>query len=210
MSDNHRVGSATFIKSAVYSADYPDTNGLPELAVAGRSNVGKSSLINKLVGRRKLAKVSNTPGRTQLLNFFDIDETFVLCDLPGYGYAKVPTHVKKNWGKMVETYLSTREELRGLLLLMDVRRTPGEWEKQLVGWSSLHGYTLVPVVTKVDKLSTSKRKPAIAKVAKALGLMPKQVVGWSAVSGQGLDALWSRIDRLSQSGTDDDDLDSSA
>jgi GTP-binding protein len=207
VTENHRVSVATFIKSAVYPADYPDTGGLPEIAVAGRSNVGKSSLINKLVGRRKLAKVSNTPGRTQLLNFFDVDESFVLCDLPGYGYAKVPTHVKRNWGKMVETYLAERSELRGLLLLMDVRRTPGEWEKQLVGWSSIHGYTLVPVVTKVDKLSSSKRKPAIAKVARALGLTPRQVVGWSAVSGQGIDALWARIDRLSQSGVADDHVD---
>lgn len=210
MSNEHHVRSATFIKSAVHPPDYPDTSGLPEIAVAGRSNVGKSSLINKLVGRRRLAKVSSTPGRTQLLNFFDVDESFVLCDLPGYGYARVPAHVKRNWGKMVETYLSTRSELRALLLLMDVRRTPGEWEKQLVGWSSMHGYTLVPVVTKVDKLGSSKRKPAIAKVARGLGLGPKQVIGWSAVSGQGVDALWRRIDRLTRSEEADERPDSSA
>ena len=196
MSKDSRNVQASFIKSAVKPNDYPESEGLLEIAVAGRSNVGKSSLINRLVGRRRLAKVSGTPGRTQLLNFFDVDEQFILCDLPGYGYAKVPAHVKRGWGKMIETYLSQRAPLRALLLLMDVRRTPGEWEMQMVGWCSTHGHTIIPVVTKVDKLSSSKRKPAIAKVARGLGLTPRQVIGWSSVSGEGYGALWSRIDRL--------------
>jgi len=200
VADNPFARSATYIKSAVYPKDYPDED-YPELAVAGRSNVGKSSLINKLVNRRRLAKVSNTPGRTQLLNFFLVNERFVLCDLPGYGYAKVPDRVKANWGRMIETYLSTRGALGTVMLLVDVRRTPGQWETDLIAWVSQYGLALLPVVTKIDKLSPSKRKPAIAKVAGVLGLAPKQVVPWSAVTGEGLESLWRRIDRLT--GTSD-------
>jgi len=195
MADNHFVKDVEFIKSAVRPKDYPETEW-PEVAVAGRSNVGKSSLINRLVNRKQIARVSNTPGRTQLLNFFLVNKTFVLCDLPGYGFAKVPTKIKRAWGPMVETYLSERPQVRALLLLMDVRRTPGDWEMQLIQWASLHGYTLVPIVTKVDKLSVSKRKPAVAKVARAIGVSSDQVIGWSSVSGQGLEDLWKTINRF--------------
>lgn len=193
---NPNVIAATFIKSAVHPKDYPDTGGLPEIAVAGRSNVGKSSLINTLVNRRRLAKVSNTPGRTQLLNFFQVDDRFVLCDLPGYGYARVPVAVKAQWGRMIETYVERREPLRGLLMLMDARREPGEFEHALVAWLSHHGRAVLPVVTKIDKLSPSKRKPAVAAIAKGLGLAPRQVVAWSAVTGDGLEVLWRRVVRL--------------
>ena len=195
MADNPHIKSVSFIKSAVKPKDYPDST-LPEIAVAGRSNVGKSSLINRFVNRRRMAKVSNTPGRTQLLNFFLVNERFVLCDLPGYGFAKVPKKIKQGWGRMVETYLSERPQIRTLLLLMDVRRVPGDWEKQLINWSSVHGYAVLPVVTKIDKLSVSKRKPAIAKVAKEIGLSPDQMVAWSALSGEGLDLLWARVNGL--------------
>ncbi len=197
MVDNHFVKSVEFIKSAVRPKDYPET-AWPEIAVAGRSNVGKSSLINRLVNRKQIARVSNTPGRTQLLNFFLVNQSFVLCDLPGYGFAKVPKKVKRAWGPMVETYLSERPQVRALLLLMDVRRTPGDWEMQLIQWASLHGYTLVPVVTKVDKLSVSKRKPAVAKVARAIGVSADQVIPWSSMSGEGLSELWRTIQRFVQ------------
>jgi GTP-binding protein len=195
MVDNTHVRSVSFIKSAVKPTGYPEST-LPEVAVAGRSNVGKSSLINRFVNRRRMAKVSNTPGRTQLLNFFLVNETFILCDLPGYGFAKVPKKIKKGWGHMVETYLSSRPQIKTLLLLMDVRRVPGDWEKQLISWSTIHGYAVLPVVTKIDKLAVSKRKPAIAKVAKEIGLAPDQMVAWSAPSGEGLDELWARINHL--------------
>ncbi|MCA9542374.1 MAG: YihA family ribosome biogenesis GTP-binding protein [Myxococcales bacterium] len=196
MPENPHVKQAIFIKSAVYAKDYPDAGALPELAIAGRSNVGKSSLINGLVNRRQLAKVSNTPGRTQLLNFFQIDDRFMLCDLPGYGYAKVPDAVRAGWGPMVETYLTQRVPLRGVLLLMDVRRTPGDWERAMVTWCSHAGRAVLPVVTKIDKLPVSKRKLAIAAVANGLGFQPRQVVGWSATSGEGLEDLWRRVVRL--------------
>jgi len=204
MADNPYIRSVSFIKSAVAPKDYPET-ALPEIAVAGRSNVGKSSLINRLVNRRRIAKVSNTPGRTQLLNFFEVNGEFILCDLPGYGFAKVPKKLKAGWAKMVETYLSTRPQIKALLLLMDVRRTPGDWEKQLINWTSVHGYALVPVVTKVDKLAVSKRKPAIAKVARSIGVTSEQVIGWSSTSGQGLEPLWKKIDALTPSLLSSDD-----
>ncbi len=115
------VKSTEFIKSAVKPGQYPDSD-LPEIAFAGRSNVGKSSLINVLVNRKNLVRTSSTPGRTQLINFFDVNGRFTLVDLPGYGFAKVPLAVKKEWGPMMEAYFATRENLRGVVLILDIRR----------------------------------------------------------------------------------------
>lgn len=187
------VKSATFIKSAVWPKAYPDPENYPEIAVAGRSNVGKSSLINKLTARKQLARVSNTPGRTQLLNFFMINEQFTLCDLPGFGYAKVPLSVKKQWGQMMELYLTQREPLRALLILMDIRRTPGEWERDLVTLGSACGWGVIPVVTKADKLSRSQQKPAIQKIAKSIGLNSKQVIPCSSLNGSGIVDVWTAM-----------------
>ena len=127
------IKSAEFVTSAVKPSQYPPEL-LPEMAFSGRSNVGKSSLINKLVNRRHLVKTSRTPGRTQLINFFDINEAFTFVDLPGYGYAKVPAAVQKKWGPMIETYLSGRKTLRGVVSLMDIRRQPGVEERNLADW----------------------------------------------------------------------------
>jgi len=187
---------ATFIKSAVWPQEYPQTFGRWEIAVAGRSNVGKSSLINALTNHRHLAKVSSTPGRTQLLNFFLINEHFVLCDLPGFGYAKVPLDMKKQWGRMMSRYFSEREPLRGLLVLLDARRDPGDWERELVALGSEYGWAVIPVVTKVDKLSRSQRKPAFEGIAAALGLEADQLFEWSAVTREGYERLWSALERV--------------
>ena len=187
------VKHATFIKSAVWPKAYPEPESYPEIAVAGRSNVGKSSLINKLTGRKQLARVSNTPGRTQLLNFFLINERFTLCDLPGFGYAKVPLSIKKQWGQMLELYLTRREPLRALLILMDIRRTPGEWERNLVTLGSAYGWGIIPIVTKADKLSRSQQKPAIQKIAKTIGLNAKQVIPCSSLNGNGMIDVWRAI-----------------
>src|SRR5512141_2173198 len=134
------IRSTTFIKSAVKPDAYPDPN-LPEVAFCGRSNVGKSSLINVLVNRKNLVRTSSTPGRTQLINFFDVNGTFTLVDLPGYGFAKVPLSVKKEWGPMMETYLSRRPNLRGVVLILDVRRTPGDEDLQMLSWLRTYGVT---------------------------------------------------------------------
>lgn len=202
MAENLHVRQVRFVKSAVNPPDYPALD-LPEVAIAGRSNVGKSSLINKLVNRRRLARVSNTPGRTQLLNFFVVNEQFCLCDLPGYGFAKVPKAMKASWGRMIETYMLQREALRALVLLVDVRRTPGQFETDLIHWCSHHGHAVLPVVTKVDKLSKSKRGPALRGIATTLGVRPRSLIGWSAVTGEGLDPLWRGITRLAGVGRTD-------
>ena len=196
LAENLAVRSVAFIKSASRLSESPDTGGLPELAIAGRSNVGKSSLINRLVNRRQLARVSNTPGRTQLLNFFKVNDAFVLCDLPGYGYAKVPYEMRSSWGEMIGGYLERRDPLRALLRLVDCRREPGEWERDLATFCSTRGLALVTVVTKVDKLSKAQRFSAMARVARALGVAPDALLGFSSETGEGLDELWRRVTRV--------------
>ena len=150
------ITSAEFIKSAVKSSQYPPAD-LPEIAFAGRSNVGKSSLINKLLNRRRLVKTSSTPGRTQLINFFSINENFTFVDLPGFGYAKVPLHIRKTWGPMVETYLSSRKTLKGVVLIMDIRRIPREGERDLINWLNHYRLASILVLTKIVKLSKTKQ-----------------------------------------------------
>lgn len=196
MADNPHVRSVEFIKSAVARKDWPDPTGLPEVAIAGRSNVGKSSLLNRLVNRRRLARVSNTPGRTQLLNFFRVNEAFVVCDLPGYGFAKVPSAIKAGWGPMIEGYLDGRTPLRVLMLLVDCRREPGAWEIGLATYCSQRGLALLPVVTKIDKVPKAQRLPTLARIGGTLGLPADQLVAFSAETGEGLDLLWRRLERL--------------
>ena len=151
------VKSADFVTSAVKPSQYPEAL-YPEAAFAGRSNVGKSSLINTLVNRKRLVKTSATPGRTQLINFFTVNDQVSLVDLPGYGYAKVPASVKRNWGPMIETYLKGRETLRTVVLIMDIRRIPGIEEQNFIDWLELYHRTPILVLTKADKLSKSAQK----------------------------------------------------
>jgi GTP-binding protein len=189
------IKSAEFIKSAVKPAHYPPEN-LPEIAFAGRSNVGKSSLINVLVNRKRLAKTSSTPGRTQLINFFMINNAFSFVDIPGFGYAKVPPAVKKQWGPMVETYLSTRKTLRGIVVIVDVRRTPGNEELDLLNWLNHYGIPSILVVTKTDKLNRSKQKIQKQRIADALSLKSEDLLMFSAKTRQGKKALWNSISSL--------------
>lgn len=189
------IKSTEFVKSAAKPAHYPPAT-LPEIAFAGRSNVGKSSLINVLVNRRNLVRTSSTPGRTQLINFFAVNGQFMLVDLPGYGYAKVPLAVKREWGPMMETYLATRRTLRGVVLILDVRRTPAAEERQMLDW--LRAYNIPPllVVTKCDKVSRNERARQAALIARTLGVSRGELCFFSALSREGTDEVWERIEVL--------------
>ncbi|MGD8837325.1 MAG: ribosome biogenesis GTP-binding protein YihA/YsxC [Desulfobacteraceae bacterium] len=189
------VKSADFITSAVKAGQYPPPD-YPEVAFAGRSNVGKSSLINKLVNRKRLVKTSSTPGRTQLINFFLINEALSLVDLPGYGYAKVPAAVKRQWGPMVESYIANRSSLKAVVLLMDLRRTPRAEEFHLIEW--LHHYQLptILVLTKADKLSKTKQQKQCRNAAETLGVDMDDLLLFSAKSGKGKEVLWELIEQV--------------
>ena len=187
------IKSATFIKSAVKPSHYPP-EGLPEIAFAGRSNVGKSTLINTLVNRKRLVKTSSTPGRTQLLNFFDINERFIFVDLPGYGYAKVPDRVKKDWGRMIETYLSTRSTLKCVVLILDIRRNQGEAESSFISWLHQQGIPTVLILTKADKLSKTKQKKQILSIRNALSVDSEELICFSAKTRLGLGHVWQAIE----------------
>ena len=163
------IKSSEFITSATKPSQYPP-EGLPEIAFAGRSNVGKSSLINVLVNRKRLVKTGSTPGRTQLVNFFDINNGINFVDLPGYGYAKVPASVRKKWGPMIETYLSGRNTLKGVVVILDIRRTPREEEHNLIAWLEHYTIASILVLTKADKLSKTKLAKQRAAVARSLAL----------------------------------------
>lgn len=191
------VKSAEFITSAVKPVQYPSSD-LPEVAFAGRSNVGKSSLINKLVNRKRLVKTSSTPGRTQLINFFQVNGQLSLVDLPGYGYAKVPAAVKKQWGPMVEAYIAHRPNLKGVVLLMDLRRTPREEEFNLLDWLHHHEIPTILVLTKADKLSKTKRKKQCRIAAEALGVETDDFVLFSAKTGLGKEDLWQLIEQVAE------------
>ena len=188
------IKSAEFVTSAVKAAQYPPPD-FPEVAFAGRSNVGKSSLINKLVNRRHLVKTSSTPGRTQLINFFMINGNLMLVDLPGYGYARVPAAVKKQWGPMIEAYLSGRPSLKAVVLLMDLRRVPGVEELNFMDWLRQYGVTPIPVLTKCDKLSKTNQAKQRRVNAEALGMPGDGLILFSAKSGQGKEPLWQLIQK---------------
>jgi GTP-binding protein len=190
-----QINSATFIKSAVKRVQYPEGD-LPEIAFAGRSNVGKSSLINVLVNRKSLVRTSSTPGRTQLINFFDVNNQFTLVDLPGYGFAKVPLAVKKQWGPMVEAYLSARPNLRGVVLILDIRREPGDEDQQMLQWLRAYNIPAVLVVTKCDKVSKNERARQSAVIARTLGVEGGELNFFSALSKDGRDAIWDKLKAL--------------
>jgi GTP-binding protein len=189
------ITSAEFIKSAVKPAQYPPAH-LPEIVFAGRSNVGKSSLINTLVNRKRLARTSSTPGRTQLINFFDVNRSVVFVDIPGFGYARVPLAVRRGWAPMIETYLAARRTLMGLVLVMDSRRTPGPEESVLAERFRQHNVGMVPVLTKIDKLSRSRQAISAQGAAAVLAVPRGDIVLFSAKTRQGRGALWHRIEEL--------------
>ena len=186
------IKSAEFITSAARKSQYPPA-ALPEIAFAGRSNVGKSSLINTLVNRKHLVKTSSTPGRTQLINFFDVNGKLTFVDLPGYGYARVPAAIRKKWGPMIETYLSTRKTLKGVIIIMDIRRVPREEEQNLIHWLDHYSIAQILVITKTDKLSKTKMIKQQETIVRALEVEKNDVILFSAKTRLGKDALWEAI-----------------
>ncbi|MDA8124837.1 MAG: ribosome biogenesis GTP-binding protein YihA/YsxC [Deltaproteobacteria bacterium] len=188
-----KILSAEFVLSAKEPAHYPKT-ALPEIAFAGRSNVGKSSLINTLLNRRGLARTSNTPGRTQEINFFRINDRIGFVDLPGYGYAKVPEQVRKHWGPMIETYLQGRQTLRLVVLILDVRRDPSPEDLQMIDWLRYYRLRTLIVLTKIDKVSKNQLATQRRSIGAALDAPPETpLIAFSSQTGEGKEPLWREI-----------------
>jgi len=190
-----KVTSAEFVKSAELPEHYPPPE-LPEIAFAGRSNVGKSSLINTLLNRKKLVKVSGTPGHTQLINFFTVNDALSFVDLPGYGYARVPDEIRERWGPMIETYLAERPTLRGLVCIMDVRRGVEDDDMMLIESAPLFAVQPVLVFTKADKLKRNALRKRRRELADRFGVRPDDVLLFSSKTGLGRKELWDRIAQL--------------
>jgi GTP-binding protein len=187
--------SAEFLVAAAKIEQCPAGQN-PEVALAGRSNVGKSSLLNNLVRKRNLAIVSKTPGRTQTINFYLVQKEFFLVDLPGYGFARVPAEVKRRWSSLVERYLQQREQLRGVVLVVDVRHPPTDLDHQLGEWLKYFGVPFAVVATKADKISRSQGPRQLMIIKKTLQLTENvPLLMFSAQTGEGRRELWRVIGR---------------
>jgi len=187
--------SVEFIKSAAQPSDFPPPE-LPEVAAVGRSNVGKSSLLNRMTGAKRMAFVSKTPGRTQLINFFRVEERFYLVDLPGYGFARVPVAVRRRWEALVSEYLFERSELRLVLLLVDARREPMANDQQVLELLNNSGMSYALIATKSDKLSRAamaKQRARLHSAFVANGEIP--FITFSAVTGEGRKQIWNVIEK---------------
>lgn len=187
-----KITSANFIKCAFKREDYPPDT-LPEVAFAGKSNVGKSSLINTLVNRKNLARTSSTPGRTQSINFFRINEKISFVDLPGYGFTKVPTEIKQQWKPMVETYLKSRKSLKLVVVILDSRREPSTGDINLLEWLQFFKIPALVVITKIDKISKNQRTNQKSLIKEQLALEESQVVMFSALNGEGKEEIWKKV-----------------
>lgn len=190
------IKSLEFLGGMAGSGQWRPEANLPEVAFAGRSNVGKSSLINRLVRRKKFARVSNTPGRTREINFFRVNKLFVLADLPGYGYARISKEKKAAWRPLIEGYLRESPALKGVVQLLDARRTPSEDDLQMLEFLADVGTPTIVVATKIDKLTKAEREPRIAALASEAGVDLDQVIPFSAETGEGRDELAEAIVHL--------------
>ncbi|MCI8702807.1 MAG: YihA family ribosome biogenesis GTP-binding protein [Anaerotignum sp.] len=177
-------------------SQYPQ-DGRPEIAFAGKSNVGKSTLINAMLGRRALARTSSQPGKTRTINFYDVNGVMYAVDLPGYGYAKAPKTEIARWSKMIEEYLQKREELKAIILLIDIRHEPGKNDVMMYEWLKHYGYDIIIAATKSDKLNRSQIPKQLSVIRKTLGLGAEDVlIPFSGEKKTGVDELWAEMERF--------------
>jgi len=190
------IKKADLVAVAVKKSQYPEDNK-KEIAFAGRSNVGKSSLFNLLVNRKNLARVSGSPGKTRTINFYEINDEFRIVDLPGYGYAKVSKSVTEGWGDMIEAYLAGRQKLLKVVQLVDIRHTPSVQDVQMYEWLKHYGFDGIVVATKSDKISRNEMAKSISDIRKTLGMSPEdKVIPVSTLKRTGYDKLMEELDRL--------------
>lgn len=190
-----KVTKAEIEISAVSKAQYPRTN-LPEIALAGRSNVGKSSFINRIIGRKNLVRTSSKPGKTRTLNFYTINDSFYFVDVPGYGYAKVSKKEREKWGRMMEEYFETRNELRLIVLIVDIRHQPTKEDIQMYDYVNYLELPLLVIATKLDKLPKNKRQTHLQQVKKAFSQEEDVVViPFSAETSENKDVVWKEIEK---------------
>jgi GTP-binding protein len=182
-----------FLGGMAAGAGWRPEPSLPEVAFAGRSNVGKSSLINRLVGRRKLARTSNTPGRTREINFFRVNDDFVIADLPGYGYARISKEARASWKPLIEGYLTGSPTLRGVVQLLDARHEPTGEDLEMLDFLAKTGLPTLVVATKIDKLKKSEAAKRPREIAAATGIDEEQIIPFSAETGEGRDELAGAI-----------------
>jgi GTP-binding protein len=194
------IRNVEFIGGMAEKHGWRPESSLPEVAFAGRSNVGKSSLLNALVRRKSFARVSRTPGRTREINFFRVNNTFVLVDLPGYGYARISKAKKAEWRPMIESYLRRTTQLRGMVLLLDIRREPSEDDRAMLDFLAELGVPTIVALTKADKINKADARASVAKVSRVLALEPDQVIQFSTHSGEGrvelLEAITQLVERV--------------
>lgn len=193
-----KVNNVSLEAVAVKAQQYPP-EGLPEIAFAGKSNVGKSSLINSMVYRKAIARTSQNPGKTRTINFYNVENKLYFVDLPGYGYAKAPKTEIAKWGKMIENYLLKRRTLRAIILLIDIRHEPGENDRLMYEWLKHYSYKIIIAATKADKLKRSQLPKHIAMLKKSLALSAEDVlIPFSSETKDGRDELWEIIEKITE------------
>ena len=190
------IKKAELLITAARKEQYPATT-VPEIAFAGKSNVGKSSMINALLNRKSLARTSSQPGKTQTINFYNINDLLNFVDLPGYGYAKASKTEQEKWAKMIDTYLHNREQLKEVILLVDIRHEPSKNDVQMFEWIKNCGYTGYVIAAKADKLSRSQQIKSVAVIKKTLGVKGSSyIIPFSAVSKSGVEEIWTLFEQL--------------
>ena len=191
-----KVNNVSLAAVGVKMSQYPD-DGKPEIAFAGKSNVGKSTLINAMIGRKALARTSSQPGKTRTINFYNVEDILYFVDLPGYGYAKAPRTEIEKWGKMIEEYLNKRETLRGIVMLVDIRHEPGENDRLMYDWLKHYGYDIIIAATKKDKIKRSQIQKQLSLIKNTLKLAPEdRLIAFSGETKDGVEELWEGLEKL--------------